>query len=71
MNTCELCKHYKPEPNQKGQGACLRYPPVVAGFQQAEDMMGRRVNIPISSFPPVAADRTCGEFSRKLEICDG
>jgi hypothetical protein len=64
--TCASCEHYvdrahpdatakpKPSPIIVGRGICRRYPPRLMNDDE-----------PLSWFPPVDRDQSCGEYARR------
>ena len=59
-NTCKTCKHSW---NGNGQLFCRRYPPMTTFVPDAQNRP-----CPISSYPPISPDQSCGEYKPKIEL---
>lgn len=57
---CKTCHHYRPNPGNKGTGACRRFPPTV--IEVDED------GAVYSYHPYVNDEDVCGEFSHSPKV---
>ena len=60
-NTCKTCKHSLADPNR--QLFCRRYPPTCTFVPGPQNQP-----LPISSYPPIHPDWSCGEYKPKIEL---
>lgn len=74
MPSCGTCKFFVLWPNSKSVGNCVRYPPKVhvmmEDSQNQTDSGSPKVPVPRGYFPPVSADRWCGEWVENPTLPD-